>query len=228
MRLSLSLSLSLSSSSSSWAATILLTTLLFLVTTTVQFVKADLKYYVYIKNDEETTKNDSNKVVVLESYGSLPLNESISTKDDGGDSSTCPTNNNSHTDEGSINPHYLCVGPTTTASSRHNNNSSDNSNNSSGNIEFFPISRSVASVDESSGGEKGNKISGISRQEHKNIENIENIENKKLPFKFSSFDKSYGTSSGLLLWRNVLAIDLSSFIYIYIYIYFYFYFCICY
>ena len=160
MRLLLSLSSSSSSLfSSSWTVIALfLTTLLTLtLTTKVQFVRADLKYYVYVNEKEP----DSNKVVnvVLESYGSLPLNESISTKE--GDS--CPTN--SGTNEGGVNPHYLCVGPNYLGNS----------------IEFFPIGPANETKNE-----------------------------QKLPFKFSSFEESYGTSSGLLLWRNVLAIDLSS------------------
>ncbi|OEU05795.1 hypothetical protein FRACYDRAFT_258189 [Fragilariopsis cylindrus CCMP1102] len=159
MRLLLSLSSSSSLFSSSWTVIALfLTTLLTLtLTTKVQFVRADLKYYVYVNEKEP----DSNKVVnvVLESYGSLPLNESISTKE--GDS--CPTN--SGTNEGGVNPHYLCVGPNYLGNS----------------IEFFPIGPANETKNE-----------------------------QKLPFKFSSFEESYGTSSGLLLWRNVLAIDLSS------------------
>ncbi|OEU09180.1 fasciclin domain-containing protein [Fragilariopsis cylindrus CCMP1102] len=150
MRLSSSSSSS-SLFSSSWTAIGLFLITTFTTKVPILFVKADLRYYVYINENENT--------VVLESYGSLPLNESISTRE--GDS--CPTNNGIH--DGGINPHYLCVGPNYFGNS----------------IEFFPIG-------------PANEIKN----------------EQKLPLKFSSFEESSGISSGLLLWRNVLAIDLSS------------------
>mmetsp|Transcript_38085 Transcript_38085/g.42939 ORF Transcript_38085/g.42939 Transcript_38085/m.42939 type:complete len:586 (+) Transcript_38085:109-1866(+) len=70
---------------------------LLLQTTTVQVVNADLNYYLYI--------NEVDNSVVLESLGTLPFHKSKSTQDTG---ESCPALVH---EEGGINPHYLCLGP---------------------------------------------------------------------------------------------------------------------
>jgi len=71
--------------------------LLLLIQTTVTVVNADLNYYLYI--------NEVDNSVVLESLGTLPFHKSSSTQDNG---ESCPAEVH---EEGGINPHYLCLGP---------------------------------------------------------------------------------------------------------------------
>lgn len=132
----------------------------------IDVVKADLKYYFYTEeaevnaidknNDVQVQDNDADVMVILESVGSLPFEQSsYSTVGD-----SCPS---MVSKAGGLNAQYLCVG-------LHNQKE---------NFVFFPIA-----PDDSTAG-------------------------ARLPFKFAPLEESQGTSSGLLLWRNALAVDWS-------------------
>lgn len=132
----------------------------------IDIVKADLKYYFYTEEAEVEAIDENNVVqvqgngadamVILESVGSLPFEQSSYTTF--GDS--CPS---MVSKAGGLNAQYLCVG-------LHNQKE---------NFVFFPIA-----PDDSTAG-------------------------SRLPFKFAPLAESQGTASGLLLWRNALAVDWS-------------------
>ena len=132
-------------------------------------VHADLTYYVYTEEDEQSTTNEEATIIVLRSVGSLPLDKStFSTTGD-----ACPE---MVWKAGGINPRYLCAGP-----AHPNDNQNENDASSPSNAAFFPIAH----------GDFG--ASG-----------------SFLPFRFSAFQQSQGTPSGLLVWRNSLVVDLGT------------------